>query len=139
MHRHSDSNQGQSKNSSNYFGGNRGSAIIEAVLTLPSVILIISSGLFLSYIVFANFWLKFYLYESFMCIAEGNSASHCEMKMHKAVTSMLPIGNVTSLHLRQDTIHISGNVSFQISPKFCVRKRSSLEKVAIHANTSCCL
>jgi hypothetical protein len=77
----------------------RGSVIVE---TAPVLMVLISflSGIFIvSYLVFAETWVRFQGEQALYCLAEGRSVAVCKYKLHRSLREFLPWGeSQSSMH-----------------------------------------
>jgi hypothetical protein len=94
----------------------RGNAIIEAVLTLPVLVLLIT-GFFVSiYLLYAHFCLKYRAYEDTICVATEQTISSCEDNSRKWLNHLLPFGNVTHLSIKRTSDHYAAWIELELLP-----------------------
>lgn len=76
---------------------NRGFSLVEATAALPVLAIAIAGVLAVTYLCFANSWLKDAAEESALCVAEKVSTSICRHELEQKTSTVLPIGKFSSL------------------------------------------
>jgi len=81
----------------------RGSAMIETLITAPIVALVISVGSSLLYLSFAKAWLARSAREGAVCLVTPSTQAQCRKKLERTLEVGLPFGDIKIEKFREDS------------------------------------
>ena len=91
----------------------KGQALTEALAFLPitSACFIVSFGLFFAYT--QKIWMDHQLYQSLICLAQGENKTHCKQKMKKKIKIFLWTGKLKNIQLHKKTQQWKGTFTWE--------------------------
>jgi hypothetical protein len=104
----------------------RGTALLEGVVSLPLFGLLISITLAGSYLAFARMWLHHESYEALICLATTASVESCENRLREKTHAVLKIGDFYFVNLYRDHLHAELHAQFRCGEKIQFHLRDSL-------------
>ena len=105
----------------------RGSALIEFVLSYSLLLVLTGGALGTFYYATCHFWIRHQLQEALVCAQEKNGLSLCRRTYETEIQSFLPIGELKDLSLKSRAQSISASADFKLYGKMHIRQSQSLD------------
>lgn len=96
-------------------GSTRGSTTVETAVSLLFVAMTVSTGLSLSYLVFAKIWMERAAYEMVICLSTESTTTACEQALKTQTKFALPIGRLGRVSSSRSRRSASVRLSFLLN------------------------
>lgn len=111
---------------------NRGSTVVEALLTASIIIFIFTSGFTIAYCAYAHVLLERASYEVLVCLSTPSNIHICENRLLKNISQSLRIGKIRNLHLSRTTNLARVEFQFQVQSR-TVNKQLRTLRLPLHS------
>lgn len=103
----------------------RGSALIEASVTLALSTTLAISGLTILYLGFARVWVDRNVYEALICLATDSPVRACEDALRTTIQGALPFGGIARVQMNRVRERVQVEIEFRIQNHIVLKRKDS--------------